>query len=243
MKTIATLLSLALLASPALAQANAEAKKPFVLPPGEIELNDLVDVCANYLNRNILFDKQEVGNNSSTTLQRPITVDRDGCEELMSSLLYRKGFAVIPIDPKRDLWEVISLTGPRGQEIYNAATYKKPEEILLRPQLKVMVVTIVELKHTNAQLAQNALRPFFANGSHRRDGINIGTVGNVQSLLIQGFQDRVAQAIKMVQLSDVPQEDELRMVSGRRTKDHIKNLNERIKKLEEMVEALLINRK
>ena len=242
----AALLSLLLLSTSAMAQADSQAREPFVLLPGDIEIDELVNVCANYLGWNILLDQQEIDGHgkSSTKLQRPVTTDQDGCEELLYTLLYRKGLAVIPIDAKRNICEVVSMTGPRGREVPMAAVFKTPEQILLRPQLKVPVVTLVDLKHTNAQLANNALRPFFANSSGKRaDGVSIGSTGNMQSLLIQGFQHQVAQAIRLIKLSDVPQEDDLRMVNGMRTKDHIKSLNERIKKLEEKLEALLMRRK
>ncbi|MFN3243431.1 MAG: hypothetical protein ACE37K_18150 [Planctomycetota bacterium] len=241
MKTLA-MMSLMLLAAPAFAQESKQ-KDPFVLPAGEITITDLIDACASYLEWNILYNDQEVTSGAAgparTKLQRQIVTDLDGCEELLYGLLYRKGFAVTPIDPKRDVYEVIMMAGQRGREIANSATHKSNEEILARPELKAMVITVVKLNHINAQLANNALRPFFAHsgGGHAGSYLSIGNVGNRSSLLLQGFQDQVAQAIRMIRLCDVEQPVE--GYQGQPMPQYVEKLEARIAKLEKRIDALL----
>jgi len=240
MKTLA-LMSLMLLTAPAFAQ-DTKQQDPFVLPAGDITITALVDSCASYLGRNILYNQSEVQSGSSQgstmKLQRQIVTDHAGCEELLHSLLYRKGFAVTPVDPRRDVYEVILMTGQRGREVSNRAVHKSTKEILARPDLKVMVITVVELEHINAQLANNALRPFFAStGGNYGGSLSIGNVGNRSSLLLQGFQDQVAQAIRMLRLCDVEQPVEPYV--GQPLPQYVEKLERRIAKLEKRIESLL----
>jgi hypothetical protein len=69
-------------------------------------------------------------------------------------------------------------------------------------------------------------------------GLSIGTVGDPQSLLLQGFQDQVAQAIRVVQLADVPQRAELELVKGKTMRHYIQQLEARIQTLEKKLAAI-----
>ncbi|MCK5940333.1 MAG: hypothetical protein KAI24_00075 [Planctomycetes bacterium] len=243
MKLHTALISTLLLTAPTFAQDDAAEAEPFVLPAGEMTITGLVDACASHLDWNILYNEQEIasaapGGNKSK-LQRQVVTDSDGCEELLYSLLYRHGFAVVPLDPARDVYEVILMAGPRGREVANRATHKPVEQILARPNLKVPVITVVRLEHINAQLANNALRPFFASnsGGYGANSLSIGNVGNAQSLLLQGFQDQVAQAIRMIGLCDI--EQPAQDYHGQPLPDYIARLEQRIKKLENRLEKLI----
>ena len=87
--------------------------------------------------------------------------------------------------------------------------------------------------------AQNSLRPFFSNnqGGHS-GGVMVGTVGNEHALLLQGFQDQVAQAIRVVQLADVPQRAELELIGGQTISNYVQQLEARIKALEKKLAAI-----
>ena len=223
--------SLLLFAGTAMAQDAAKQRDPFALSAGSLELSELVDACAGYLEWNILYDQGGFEKHSATKLQRPLVTDRDGCEELLYSLLHRQGFAVVPVNLERRIYEVVDLDSRRSREVHNAAIYKAADDILARPTLKVPVITTVKLEHINAQLANNALRPFFA-GSRGANSIQIGTVGNQQSLIVQGFQDQVAQALRVIQLADTPQDPALERIDGKPLREVIKALMARIEALE-----------
>lgn len=241
MKTYTTLLTLLLTAAPTIAQDSGADAAPFVLPAGKLKTTDLIDSCAAYLEWNILYAEVEFPEQAATTkLQRQVVTDRDGCEELLYSLLYRQGYAVKALDLKRDMYEVLAIQGQRGREISAGAPYVACEQVLARPTLKRQVLTTLSLKHINAQLATNAIRPFFANaGGGFPGGVGIGNVGDRQSLLLQGFQDQVAQAIRVVQLADVPQRPELEILGGRTTmKDYVQGLEARIQALEKKLAAI-----
>ena len=188
-------------------KVQATAKAQFVMPAGETSIQDLVDNCAKHLSINILTNPQECAHGQAIRLQKEIVTDSAGCKDLLTGLLYRAGFALTSVDEDLGLYEVIMMNGPRGREVMNRAKHRTIEQVLQRPTLKVAVTAVVELKHINAQLANNALRPFFASsGGHQVGGsLMIGNVGSASSLLLSGMQDQVAQAIRMIRICDVPQ--------------------------------------
>lgn len=75
------------------------------------------------------------------------------------------------------------------------------DEILARENLKQPVQTVVTLQFTNANIATNALRPFFAG--NQTGGLTIGTVGNSSSLVLCGIQSEVSRAIRLIRTADV----------------------------------------
>lgn len=195
-----------LLSAPALAQ-TAKELPPFVFHAEETDMRTLVDRCAAYLQRNILFSPEDAaakGLPQQLTLQQPIATDRKGCEDLLSQFLGRAGLALTYVDQEGKLLEVISMHGSRQAEIWQRAHLRSVEEVLARPNLRVPVLVQVHLQHTNSQIAQNSLRPFFATGNSNRGALTIGTMGNESALLVMGFQDMVAQALRMLQAADVP---------------------------------------
>lgn len=192
----------------ATSHAAIEIGNGFVLPEGEVTIEELIGATARFLNRNLLINEQELAGarNSSFFFQRRLTLDALGCEEVVYNLLYQKGFAVVPLDPARQIFEVLSMNGPRAREIANRASWTTPDDVLKRPNLKEMVLTTVPLQHINATIATNALRPFFAStGAPGGSGsLTLGNVGNNSSMLLQGFRDQVAGAIRMLRQVDTP---------------------------------------
>jgi len=189
---------------------KAPAGPPFVLEAGELKINELIDRSAAYLKRNILTNEQEMANTaqggSVFKLQQPISTDHDGCEDLLTSLLHTRGFAILPLDESKGVYEVISMNGPRQREVCSRAAQRTPAQILARPNLKMPVSVVVPLAHINATIATNALRPFFAStGSPQGSGsLTIGNVGNNTAMLMSGMQDQIANAIRLLQVADTP---------------------------------------
>jgi hypothetical protein len=176
-----------------------------VLDAGDIKLAELVDRCAAYLQWNILSSPQELASCPSQEVhtQVRISVDRDGCQELLTSMLTRSAFVLTVLDEPKGIYEILSMTGPRNREIVSRAVRRTPDEVLARPTLRVPVTTVLELKHTNATIAVNALRPFFASAGGQ-SMLTVGNLGNSTSVLLSGLQDQVATAIGMVRAGDVP---------------------------------------
>ena len=105
-----------------------------------------------------------------------------------------------------------------------------PEEVLRRPNLKMVVVTVVPLEHTQVQVATNSLRPFFASGGQPGATLTIGNVGSNRAMLLQGFASQVAAAIRLLRLADVPPKE-----VNRSLEDRVDELEERISELEKKI--------
>lgn len=210
MKTATLALSLFTLTAACLSQQPAKdpAKAPFVIEAGAIELTTLIDRCATYLDWNILLNPQEMTAGPGTTqirLQKAVSTDASGCEEFLAGLLSRNAMALTFVSPQGPTYEVISMHGPRGREVTNRAVQRTPEQVLARPDLKVVVMTTVQLQHINATVATNAMRPFFAStGAPTSASLSVGNVGNSSGMLLLGMQDQVAQAIRVLRACDVP---------------------------------------
>lgn len=212
------------------------ASQPFVLEAGEIKLNDLVDRCASHLKWNILLNDQEIAarvGNGAIRMQNRLQVDRNGCEDLLSSMLARSNFVLTVLDESQHLYEVISLDGPRAREISNRAVRRTPEEVLRRPSLRMPVTTVLELQHTNAVIATNALRPFLASSGPGQSLLTIGNFGNTRAIVISGLQDQVATAIGLVRSGDVP--DPMNTVPG--VTERLEAIERRLAALEKKLKA------
>jgi hypothetical protein len=237
MKTAATLFALLTLAPAGLAQPATQAppKEPFVVEAGELTLSSLVDRSASYLGYNILLNPQEMAAGPAPVtvrLQHALKLDRQECEEFLTIILHRSGFALVQLDDRGSMREIVSMSGPRAREVTARAVARTVDEVLARPSLKVPVTTVFELKHINATIATNALRPFFASTGAPTGGgtLTLGNVGNNSAMLLSGTQDLVAQAIRLLQRCDTPPPPEETAKA--------EALLERIAQLEQRLQAL-----
>ena len=208
--------------------ADKATKAPFVFEPGVVDVRTLIERCGAYLQCNILLDEAELGGGRQqrpaakaadaapegpfVALQLPVVTDRDGCEELLGSLLWTRGLALVPLDEQKGVYEVLSVHGPRAREIPLRAVLRTPAEVLARPHLRQFVTVVQELEHTNATIATNALRPFFATSGGQQGvaSLTLGNVGTATSMVLTGPQDLVASALQMLKAADVPQPPEVR---------------------------------
>lgn len=179
-------------------------KDGFVLPAGAVAVEDLINGAALFLARNVLWHPQELQNQPDFVFQRRLALDAIGCEELLHELLASRGLVVVPIDESKQVYEVISMAMQRRGEIFARAVPKSPEEVLQRPNLEQFVLTNLPLQHIDATSAQNALRPFFAQGGSQHHALMFGTSGTGEALLITGFTEQVAACIRIVRECDQP---------------------------------------
>lgn len=216
---------------------TTQAPKPFVIEAGETSIQNLIDATANYLGCNIMAAASEIGQAAPVRLQQAISTDREGCQELLAGMLSRSHLVLTVLDEKLGVMEVINLQGQRGREVFQRAQWKTVDAILKRPRLKMPVTTVVSLKHINAQLANNALRPFFASaGGNGGFSLMIGNAGSQASLIVAGMQDQVAQAIQLIHQCDVEQPPEA--FRGPDLPGYVAKLEKRIAALEKRIAAL-----
>ena len=191
---------------PAPQQAPRPAK--FVVGVGEHALSDVIQQAARFLGRNILVDENELAQAPSSTIRVTERIEADplGCWEVIGSLLYSKGFGIVPLDEPRDIYEVVFLGGARARSYAGSARFVPENELEAYANLRATaVLTTVSLDHINANVATNALRPFFAQaGAGAIGALTFGTAGNNTSLLIQGSGAQVYAASKLLRLVDVP---------------------------------------
>ena len=237
MKTAHALFALLALAPICLAQQATQTapKEPFVIEAGELTLSALVDRSAAHLGCNILLNPQEMAALPAPVtvrLQHAVKLDRDGCEEFLTTMLYRSGFALVQLDDAGLMREIVSMNGPRAREVTTRAITRTVDEVLARPNLKVPVITVFELKHINATIATNALRPFFASVNSAGSQLTLGNVGNNSAMLMLGMQDQVAQAIRLMQRCDAPV-PQGQLLEAESMLDKIARLEQRLQALEQ----------
>jgi len=226
---------------------DAPKQAPFVFEAGTVRLTELVEKCGRYLKWNLLIDENEFvmaanggrrarkpakGEEEQplgpvVTLNLPVVTDQHGCEEMLGGFLWRHGFAVVPLDEQKDVYEIIHRSGQRAREISMRSRQRSVEQILARPDLRYYVTTVYEMKHGNAQLANNALRPFFA-GNNNGQGVQIGNLGNRAAILISGPQNMVANAIRLLQIGDKPSKHDTPSVEQRL--DALQKANEQLRR-------------
>ena len=143
---------------------------------------------------------------ATVTLERAVRTDRAGCEDLLSSLLWSKGFGITPLDTGRGVYEVVSLAGSRARDYVSRAAHRTVDEVRARPDSYFCVTVVAPLQHVNSVIATNALRPFFASTGGPGGSITLGNVGSGNSLVVSGPQHTVVAVLDMLRTVDVPSE-------------------------------------
>ncbi|MFK7743119.1 MAG: hypothetical protein AB8H80_22585 [Planctomycetota bacterium] len=237
--------------------ASDSQKPPFVFEAGGIELEQLVERCATYLDRNVMLYEDEVkyaNAASKVVFDRPVVTDRDGCEDLLSSILWSRGLVILPMDAGKAVYEVLARKGNRRGDVRTRSVYVEPEQVLSRPGFYRMVTCCYHLQNTRAQLACNTLRPFLSqwsgNGAMR---VDVGMLGNDASLLFSGPQPQIAILLQMLQRADKAPGEGLNGVMENRLADlkkdneglaqDVRVLQQRLAQLVKQVESLSKARK
>lgn len=260
------MLSLAMLAALPAQAANEQAtgrpaRAPFVFEAGRVELRQLVHRCSTYLRRNIVLDDAELlpqGRHGGRVprgaapdaadameppiveLTQPVITDEAGCEELLTGLLWMRGFALVPIDEAKGVYEILAMNGPRAREVSTRTVLRTAEQVLARPALKQFVNIVHQLRHTSAANAANSLRSFFSSGQPQPTLLTIGTAGHPMAVLLSGPQDQVASAVRLLQAVDQPVAPEstvLQEQSLQQLHRQLDELRKRLAALEEKVGA------
>lgn len=180
-----------------------------------LELPEFVKWAQEVTKRAFTFNEQEMINSaqggSRVSFLGTLRFQRDTFQRdffsFFQTMLYIKGFAIVPRgEGDLEILEIISTNGPRVREVTNGARYVTPDQLEdYKNQTGVPILTTVQLKHINATVANNALRPFFAStGSPQGGGgVTLGNVGNNTAMLLQGYGPQVYAAVKLLELVDV----------------------------------------
>lgn len=177
-------------------------KDGLTLPAGEFSVADLIDAVAGFLCRNYLYDHAEVAKAQGFTLQRRIGLDALGSEDLLYALLAARNLTALPVDELRGVFQIVSLSPDQRSTPLATVPWRTPQEILLRPRLRELVLTAVVLHHADAGQLANSLRAQFSFQGMWQPGIPTATASGPRTLLLHGYRDHVAATIQMVQLVD-----------------------------------------
>lgn len=183
-----------------------------------MELVEFVKWAQEVTGKAFTFNVQDLqgANAAPISFLGTLRIKRDRFKEdffsFFQTMLYIRNFALVPRgEGDLEVLEILSMAGPRAREVTNGARYVTPDELhLYRSQTGVPILTTVTLKHINAPIATNSLRPFFAQtGSAGGPGgtPTLGNVGNNTAMLVQGFGPQVYAAVELLKLVDVPTDE------------------------------------
>jgi hypothetical protein len=181
------------------------ASKEYVFTAGEHRLRELISHVANVLQWTILHSEQELAQvaDPDLVLQRDIRLDRVGYEQVLGQLLYHKGFALIPIDPERQIWEVIYMNGPKRSMLRTHAQLMSVEAVERNANRWIPVLVHVPLQHIEPAGIAAELNRFLEPDA--RPELVTSAAGSRQ-VLVCDFAPRVAQIVKLLAQLDVPAE-------------------------------------
>lgn len=177
-------------------------KDGLTLPAGDFSVADLISAVSGYLCRNYLFEPDVVDKVPGFTLQRSISLDALGSEEMLYSLLAARGLTALPIDELRGVFQIVPLAQDRRTLPVTNVPWRTPEEILRRPRLRELVMTAMTLRHADAQQLMNALRAQFSLQGMWQPGVPTASASGTDTLLLHGYRDQIAPLLLVVQQID-----------------------------------------
>lgn len=173
-------------------------KDGLTLPAGEFTVGELIEATAHYLCRNYLYDAATIARCPSFTLQRPLSVNALGSEEMLYALLASRDLVAMPLDEWRGVWQVTPLVGDGPTLGWLALTpCRSDEEILRRPQLREIVMTSCELHTPFARAFAQSLSTLFACGGWR-PGTLVAMAAGERTVLLHGYRYQVARGLLLL---------------------------------------------
>lgn len=173
-------------------------KDGLVLPAGDFAVADLIAACAGYLCRNYLVDDEAIAKVPGFTLQRALSLDALGSEEMLYALLAARGLVALPIDELRGVYQVVPLAPERRTLPVTNVPWRTPEEILRRPRLRELVMTVFPLQHTTAAPVAEALRGLYAVQGMWQPGVPTAAASGPNILMLHGYRDQIAPLLLLV---------------------------------------------
>ena len=183
---------------------RAVAKQSFVLDAGEYRVTELVELSEKFLGRNYLMRTDSATcqpDSQMIKITKRLELDRNGCEEVVSQLLYHQDWIMTPLDASRGIYEWINLAGPRLQHVKRRSFYMSPDDVIARPSLYVHVTTTVAVKHLDAREMSKGLGQWVYG---RPDLLQILTIGykNNGTILIAGMAHQVSRMLLAIRQAD-----------------------------------------
>ncbi|MCR9246327.1 MAG: hypothetical protein NXI31_14945 [bacterium] len=212
----------------ALAQERPE---QLTIPPGKFEVKALLQMIGKFSGQNLICADRTVASGfGPIELVAPLAIKRDDAVATLANVLYPHSLAMLPIDPEKGVYEVVSLRGPRSREVLAAATPVEVADLIARPHGRLPVVAFYELQHQSATVTVNLLRPMIAAAHGPR--LTVGAAG-ADRIVVRGLRFEVAAAMKLVVESDKPKAGAKPDVEQR-----VAKLEKRVARLEKLLREL-----
>ncbi|MFK7740434.1 MAG: hypothetical protein AB8H80_08920 [Planctomycetota bacterium] len=208
------------------------------LPRGEFTIGEMLDAAAAYLCRNFVYDPGEIADRQPFRLQRSLSLDAIGTEDVLHALLASRSLVALPLDATRGMWMVLPLDSETAARPMAMVPWRRPSDILARPNLRELVMTAVRLQHLDVRQMETALRSHFAMQRTWRPGAPTVSQAGPHTLVLQGYGDQLAQILSNLQALDEQASPPAAAPAPAPSSKLVDGLMQRIERLEQQVEEL-----
>ena len=207
-------------------------KRGLTLPAGEFTIAEMIDAVAGYLCRNYIYDATIIHERAPLVLQRALALDALGSEEVLYALLATRNLVALPIDGVRGVYQIVPLDEHHNSHPMATIPWRRPQDLVLRPHFREMVMTSLALQHLDARLVANALREHFSMLRTWQPGAPIVTFLGEHAIMLHGYADQLTQVVQALNELD-------RMAAPSKVPaSELATLQQRLAALEQEVRAL-----
>lgn len=166
------------------------------LPAGEFTIGEMIDAVADYLCRNYVYDPVVVNEQRPLKLHRALSLDALGSEEVLYALLASRNLVALPLDAQRGLFQIVPLAANHESHPMASIPWRRPEDLLLRPHFRELVMTSITLQNLNAQQVANGLRSHFSMLRTWQPGAPSVSFMGPRTLVLHGYGDQLAEVVQ-----------------------------------------------
>lgn len=171
-------------------------KRGLTLPAGEFTIGEMIDAVAGYLCRNYLYDPTVVNQQRPMKLHRALSLDALGSEEVLYALLASRNLVALPLDEQRGVFQIVPLAANHESHPMASIPWRRPQDLLLRPHFRELVMTSVTLQNLNAQQVANGLRSHFSMLRTWQPGAPSVSFLGTHTLVLHGYGDQLAELVQ-----------------------------------------------
>lgn len=176
-------------------------KRGLTLPAGEFTIREMIDAVASYLCRNYLYDPTVINEQPPLLLQRAISLDALGSEEVLYALLASRNLVALPLDEVRGVFQIVPLAQNHESHPMASIPWRRPRDLVLRPHFRELVMTAITLQNLNAPQVTTALRSHFSMLRTWQPGAPSVSYMGPRTLVLHGYGDQLIEVVQA--LSDL----------------------------------------
>lgn len=169
-------------------------QRGLTLPAGEFTIGEMIDAVALYLCRNYIYDQTTIDERQPMRLQREVSLDALGSEEVLYALLAARNLAALPLDEVRGIFHIVPLDQVHAHPMATIP-WRRPQDLVRRPHFREIVMTSLTLKNLDAEHVANMLRSHFSMLRTWQPGAPTVTFLSKRAIMLHGYADQLAQVI------------------------------------------------